>query len=354
MKKNSKKVAIMTIQDNENCGNRLQNYALQEAIKNEGLEVFTIKNSVLLNSRERYLWGVLMYIRHVLGDIKRRKSTRRFRAFNKRIAYTKRIYTCKSNKLNNKFDYFIAGSDQIWKPTRRRLSYMDLLGFADSNKRVSYAASFGISSIDEAAKEKLRNELPKFKAISVREDAGAKIIEDATGIKTAQVVLDPTMLVSEKDWSKLEKRPETLKSKKYALTYFLGDNTSKELSDYCAAKNLDIVDFYRASEKYGPSEFLYLIHHADLIITDSFHGTVFSIIFNRPFLICKRQEKAINNDMYSRIETLLGKFGLEKQMYDGKIDESKLSIDYAKVNETLKKEQKKSLDFLKKALDIRE
>lgn len=348
-----KKIGIITIIDNENCGNRLQNYAMQAVASKLGFRVLTIKNEKLINSADGYFFNLLRAIKKSLKGLLAKGERKNFYTFNKNIRFTRRVYTAKTRSLNKKFDYFIAGSDQIWKPTRKRLSYMDLLGFADGNKRVSYAASFGISSIDEAAKEKLRNELPKFKAISVREDAGAKIIEDATGIKTAQVVLDPTMLVSEKDWSKLEKRPETLRSKKYVLTYFLGNNTSKELSDYCAANNLDIVDFYKDGEKYGPSEFLYLIHFADLIITDSFHGTVFSIIFNRPFLICKRQEKATNNDMYSRIETLLGKFGLEKQTYDGKIDESKLSIDYANVNVILKKEQKKSLDFLKKALDIK-
>ena len=349
-----KTVGIITIIDNENCGNRLQNFAMQKTVEDLGYSATTIRNEKLLNSKQNYAKTFLRAVKKSLKGFLTKKKRANFYSFNKNIRFTKKLYTVKTKSLNKKFDYFIAGSDQIWKPTRKRLSYMDLLGFADGKKRISYAASFGISNIDEAAKEKMRNELPKFKAISVREDAGAKIIEDATGIKTAQVVLDPTMLVSKKDWSKLEKRPETLKSKKYALTYFLGDNTSKELSDYCAAKNLDIVDFYKASEKYGPSEFLYLIRHADLVITDSFHGTVFSIIFNRPFLICKRREKATNNDMYSRIETLLSKFGLEEQTYDGKIDESKLSIDYTKVNEILKKEQKKSLDFLKKALDIEE
>jgi len=350
-----KKVGIITIIDNENCGNRLQNFAMQKILQDLGFEAVTIRNEKLLNSPENFFCNNLRFGKKVLISAKNRKKMTPFSSFNKNISFTKKIYTCKNKSLNKRFDYFIAGSDQIWKPTRKRLSYMDLLGFADNDKRISYAASFGISSIDKNAKEKLQKELPNFKAISVRETIGKENIHEATGIENVAVVLDPTMLVDKTTWTSLERKPALLsKNSSYLLAYFLGEGHKKEAQQYCKKHNLEYIDFYEASKNYGPSEFLYLINHSKIVVTDSFHGSVFSIIFNRPFLVCRRIESAENNDMLSRIDTLLQTFGLEEQYMCKTLEKSNLTIDYEKVNRILKRQQTNSLDFLKDALDITE
>ena len=231
---------------------------------------------------------------------------------------------------------------------------MDLLGFASDNKRISYAASFGIDEVDENAQEKLRKYLPHFKAISVREDAGKKIIEGATGIEDVQVVLDPTMLVEKERWTRLEERPDNAPTTKYVLAYFLGDGYKEQIKRYCKKNGYEFIDYYQKNANYGPSEFLYLIHHADLIITDSFHGSVFSILFERPFFFFFCIEKSENNNMLSRINTLLATFGLQSQLLKGDIENANLEVDYDAVNTKLSKERAKSINFLKRALDVKD
>lgn len=345
-----KKIGIITIIDNENCGNRLQNYALQEVIRNFGYEAITIKNEKLLNSPENYFFNYLRYIKKKLKTLLNKKKIKQFYDFNKNITFSKKTYTCKTKKLNKKFSYFIVGSDQVWKPTRKRLSYIDLLEFSDNNKRIAYAASFGIDEIDEESKQKLQQALPKFRAISVREEAGKKIIEESTNLKDIEIVLDPTLLIDKEKWISIEKNPFRNKKENYIFSYFLGEEDLEYVKNYCNKNNIELINFYEENKNYGPAEFLYLINHAKIILTDSFHGSVFSIIFNKPFLVFERKEKTNNNNMNSRIETLLKTFELKDQKFSGTIEEENYNIDYSKVNDILIKNQKKSKKFLEKVL----
>lgn len=344
------KIGIITIIDNENCGNRLQNYALQKAINDLGYTAITIKNDKLLNSPENYFLNYLRYIKKRLTVTMNKKKYKQFYDFNKNIVFTTKNYTCKTKTLNKKFQYFIVGSDQVWKPTRKRLSYMDLLEFADNNKKISYAASFGIDKIDIDAQSKIKRNLPTFKSISVREEAGRKIIENVTNLKDIKVVLDPTLLLNQTEWVKLEKNPFNEEKKDYLLTYFLGNENMEYIKKYCKENQLELIEFNNSKNNYGPAQFLYLIHHAKIILTDSFHGSVFSIIFNKPFLVFERKELVNNNNMNSRIETLLNTFNLTQQKFTGKIDQNAYNIEYSKVNMILLQKQKESKEFLENAL----
>lgn len=344
-----KKVGIITMLGNNNCGNRLQNYALQEIIKEKGYEVYTIKNDKFLNAKKKFFKNILRYIWQNIRCIN--KGTK-FKKFNKNIRFSHNminIYNCK--RFNKKYDYFVVGSDQIWKPTRLRMSYIDLLGFADPNKRIAYAPSFGLNSIEKKYCKSLQEELPKFKAISVREDAGKEIIKKATGITNVEVVLDPTLMIESDKWQKLEKKPEIIKKDKFIFTYFLGDEDIEKLKLKFNNSEYQFINFYKYN--FGPQEFLYLIHHAELILTDSFHACAFSIIFNKNFYIFDRKQTVTNNNMNSRIDTLSRIFLLDDRRINSinSIDISK-TINYNKINKILEKERKKSEEFLKKALDI--
>ena len=276
-------------------------------------------------------------------------KAKKFKEFNKLIKFSRRKITCYSKAINKKYDYFIAGSDQIWKPTRKRLSKIDLLSFAEPQKRISYAASFGLETIDEKYYKTLQEELPKFKAISVREDAGAKIIKDATGIENVSVVLDPTLLVDKNTWNAIEKRPDNYTDKKYVFSYFLGDENIEELVKNIFGEEYSIIDFYKGT--YGPAEFLYLINHAEYVLTDSFHGTVFSILFEKDFFVFNRKQSDANNNMNSRLDTLLGKLSIENRKIDN-LNQININnkIDYEKVEKKLEAERKMSFDFLENAL----
>ena len=171
-----KKVGIVTIIDDNNYGNRLQNYAVQEFLKKNYIQPVTIKNNPTLNTKDKYIFRLIKYLKETLLK-KESYSTRktRFGEFNKNIQYTDKIVTPFS-KVYKKYDYFMVGSDQVWNPNFCRLRDIDLLSFAKNSQKVAFSASFGINELPEQFKEKTSKSLKDFKAISVREDAGKKIV----------------------------------------------------------------------------------------------------------------------------------------------------------------------------------
>ena len=344
-----KKVGIITMLGYENCGNRLQNYALQQAIKNEGFDVYTIKNDRLLNSNNRLMHNFLRYIKKEIRTIGKQKK---FKRFNKNIKFSREFLSIKTNikTIDKKYDFFVVGSDQIWKPTRLRMSYIDLLGFASPDKRIAYAPSFGLDTIDKKYYKILQDELPKFKAISVRENAGKEIIKDATGIDKVKVVLDPTMLLTAEDWERLEEKPDIINKEKFIFTYFLGDEETEQLKKQFDENELQFIDFYK--HDFGPQEFLYLIHRSELVLTDSFHACVFSIIFNKKFYVFSRKQKETNNNMNSRMDTLFEIFNLKDRSIKNinEIDINKI-INYKNINKILKEKKEESIEFLRNSLN---
>lgn len=339
-----KKCGIITMIDNENCGNRLQNYALQEVLKQYNYDVYTIKNEKLLNWNDRYLYSLLRVIKKHIKEFGKNKP---FREFNKKIKFTKNYITIKNcNSYKNKFDIYVVGSDQIWKPTRKRMSFIDVLGFAEPNRRIAYAPSFGLDSIDNKYYKLLKNELPKFRALSVREDAGKKIISDATNIDNVEVLVDPTMLIEKEKWLTIADESSFVQEKKFIFTYFLGDEDVEKLTKKFG-NDYEIIDFYK--NNFGPKEFLSLINNAELVLTDSFHACVFSILFNKKFYIFERKQKDCNNNMNSRIDTLCNKFSIDDRRIDS-IDKINIldNLDYNLINKKLEHERKIAREYLKK------
>ena len=256
-----------------------------------------------------------------------------------------------------KYDFVISGSDQVWNPTFGRLRDVDLLCFVEPDKRVAFSASFGVSYIPEDIENKVGKALKKFKAISVREDVGKKIVEDLTGRTDVEVLIDPTMLLTADEWDKVSKKPTMLKNDKYILNYFLGnlsDERRNEINRVAKENNCEVINILDKESPFyecGPSEFLYLEKNAFLICTDSFHSSVFGILYNTPFLVFEREDN--NASMNSRLDTLLSKFKLEDRRYKGKITKKDLKCDYKEAYNILDKERIKSMNFLKKALDIK-
>lgn len=352
-----RKIGIITVNDNDNYGNRLQNYAVQFILEKNNMKSITLKNNSTLNSRNNFILRIIKFVlkKKKISQIDRYKK---FIKFNKNIIFSKR-YITPFSRLDNEYDYFITGSDQVWNPTWGRLSDIELLEFTIPKKRISFSASFGISSLPEQYNEKLKNALKDYKAISVREDAGKKIIEDVVGRKDVEVLVDPTMLLTAEEWDKVAKKPEQLKNNKYILNYFLGELSEKRKAeiDKIAKENdcevINILDKNSSFYSTGPSEFLYLEKHAFLVCTDSFHSSVFAILYNRPFIVFGREDNTVS--MNSRIETLINKFNLKNREYNGKeITKENLNHDYTEAYKILEEERKKSIKFLRQALDIEE
>lgn len=363
-----KKVGIITLTDYNNYGNRLQNYALQETIKKMNIEVITVKNysskhyiSIVQIKKQMDLY--VEYLKEkiwkakTIEEVSKAKRYKVFKEFSdKYINETDYFITEKSIPKKDllEYSYFIAGSDQVWNPYIRNGNSFDFLTFAPKHKRVSYAASFGVSEIPEKFKNIYSDWLNEIEHISVREQAGADIVKKLTN-KNVPTLVDPTMLLSKKEWLKISKQALNRPSKPYILTYMLGKQDNKKIKGIAKKMNLAIINLGDISEKdtyiTGPSEFIDYINNASAFFTDSFHGVIFSIILETPFVVYERESSIPT--MYSRISTLLDRFEMrdrEAKAFDSDI----FSMDFSRTKEVLNQEYQKSIKYLKDSLGIEE
>lgn len=347
-----KKVALITI-NSINFGNRLQNYALQHVIESLGFSVETVK-------RNNYIWDdkdlsekLKNLIRTIIGT---RKGL--YILFDKKhIKYSR--YYAGPNKIDenivNAYDYFVTGSDQVWNPYYGHIvGNCDLLAFAPCEKRVSYAASFGVDAIPDEKKIVYSEEIAKFRAVSVREKKAVEIAKEL-GYEKAELVLDPTLLLDEKTWNALARKPRNIPKKKYVLVYILGkygEQTLKETAEIRKLNNLEIIDVLKKNSKgkepaVGPAEFLWLVKNAELVMTDSFHATVFSILFQKP--VRAYQRDGIN--MSSRIKSLAEVLGLSQNIGNDGVFRMEGTEDYEDVSNKLDNAITDSMNYLREALE---
>lgn len=362
--KNNKKILIITLYGNFNFGNKLQNYALQEKIKSLGFDVETLVYKYTSPSKIKNVKRVLVEtIKKIILIDNDKEREKKFLRFNSKYLNFKSgvvTYYKVDKKTTNDYDYYIYGSDQIWNPYYIECSPLLMGELTNKEKNISYAASFGISQLPDEVKNKYKESLNNFKFISLREEEGKKIVDDLRENKDSTVLIDPTMLLTSEDWDKIIKKPTGLETKKYILNCFLGElsfDKKKVIQDFAIQNNCDIIDIYDKESLFyniDPSEFLYLEKNAYLICTDSFHSCVFSILFNRPFVVFERESNTLN-DMYSRIDNLLSKFKIENRKYNGKcITDDNLKCDYKASLKILEEERKKSDEFLKMSLNVKE
>lgn len=269
-------------------------------------------------------------------------------------------YDVDFGEVATEYDYFVVGSDQVWNPNFAGFEKF-FMKFASMEKRIAYAASISSPDVPLDAMEVFIDGINGMKAISVREQAGAELIEQLTGRKV-EVVADPTMLVAAEKWREIARKPSWLKGDEQILTtYFLGkrpDEIIDRLADEHGLKVVNILD-ERVFEHYAvaPEEWLWLIDNARLMYTDSFHGTVFSILFRTPFVVAERIGEGCVNKMTSRIDTLLGKFALEGRRGtkdNGYMIDNPMEIQYGDVDGILAAEKAKAISYLHRALELKE
>lgn len=381
-----KKIGIITLHGYHNYGNKLQNYALQETIKKLGLQVDTVvilkcdedkqgcsyfdelkallhitfksDKLIILRRIKRIL---LQYYRKIWCHINRfvlEKRTNNFKLFSKDYLNEKyfNLDNIEIERINERYDFFITGSDQVWNPSYQAHASIYFLTFADEYKRISYAPSFGKSFIPSELKELYGKYIAGIAHLSVREEAGAKIIKDITGIEV-DVLIDPTLLLTKEEWLAIAKEHPSKPKDAFMLSYFLGamNREARVFIKQLAIKHrLKNVKLYGLKDKEafisGPSEFIDYIKSASLVITDSFHGVVFSILFCKPFIVYERNPKSAS--MFSRIDTLLNIFELQHRKADN-IAEDVLVIDYKNVPALLDEERNKAFEYLKNALETK-
>ncbi len=359
------KIGIITIMDYTNFGNRLQNYAVQHILKTRfGCKVVSL---VSYEAKPFYDGNYNAWVKDQIikklcffpktVEKKFGVSVTRWANF---LRWSKKIKTHNyyrskrlNNNLNKKFDYFFVGSDQVWNYHFSSSRFDDyFLNFAEDNKKVAISASFGVDKIPDDWREIYINGLKNFFSISVREEAGQSIVSDLLG-KEVPVLIDPTMMLSKKEWLKVSHKPRIDCSKPYILKYYLGDESGEEKIDDWAKKNGYLV-YELLNEKIpelysaGPGEFISLISKASIVCSDSFHCIVFSIIFCKPFIVYARQGK--ENYMTSRLDTLLDKFGFQNRWKHLLQEEDYLDCDFSATKEILKKEQDKFKEYLESVL----
>ena len=334
-----KKANIITLNRYKNYGNRLQNYSLTKVLRSLSIEVTTPWNRGIKET----IKTKLKHLPLISNSFKKEEKLFQFtRKYNKTAIPKKRL------------DYIIYGSDQVCSPYCIAHNY-NLIAHPHgrSGKQISYAASMGVSELSEGQKQLYRESLKGYSAISVREQSAKELLQPLTN-KKIEVVLDPTLLLDEREYVALEQKPQDLNnSDKYILCYILGNREQQSIIEKYAAENsLRVIVFSdKRDSDYGVEEFLYLIHHAELICTDSFHACVFSFIFERPFIVFRRTGEA--DYMYTRIRNFIDTFKLKNREFSGKeITKRNLEIDYTVSKEILKEEKRKSLDYLKRALGI--
>lgn len=341
-----KKIAIVTI-ESANYGNRLQNYALQTVLQSMGVEVKTLhRETIDCSAKEQ--------IKRLMQNIFQTKASK-FRRFDGHIEFSKIVIGRDYYPIgiSSQFDYFVVGSDQVWNPYYNFVAgKCDFLTFANDNQKISYAASFGVSEIPLDRVKDYAEKLKTFSALSVREKHAARIVKDLTN-REATVVLDPTLLLKASEWKIVENKSKYMPKSKYVFVYALGTMCQRFKNKIRSLEKEYVIFDVRAIQKngrelpIGPAEFLYLLRNADFVLTDSFHATVFSILYHKRFITFNR----LGINMNSRIKSLAELIDIQEWINKyGELECEKI-IDYTSVDEILAKERKKSIDFLREALN---
>lgn len=359
-------VLLVTLIDNYNLGNRLQHLALQTELEKLGNQVSNViyeKDTISYNRNKQlvkkilYRIGIKKYWNKVVAA---EGKSKKFEAFTNK--YIKNhIVTDLNNAFIqdwSKFDYAIVGSDQVWHNWHEQFNTApdkDLpyfyLEFMPQEKRIAYAPSFGFTEFPAEDREEHIKGLDGMAVLSCREKDGCDLIKKETG-RDAEWVLDPTLLLEKGDWDKIANKPSYVVPDHFLLLYFLGNITEEyqakidEVAEKYQLKVINILtpetypDYYQTA----PDEFIYLISHASFICTDSFHATVFSIIFGKNFISFRRQQEGFMN-MFGRIGDLLESTGLKDHEYDkDRIPQNNVDGAFEK----LKDRQETSVEYLKK------
>lgn len=377
------KTGIITQPLHTNYGGLLQNYALQKTLRDCGHEVYTINKRKLRECRKPVIKTLLKDCARIIARRLLNKATsmtsgeiatiqRPCQKFvDNNITTTKKYHNDKElTEIVNrhKFEAYVVGSDQVWRPRYSANIYNDFLDFcqAENNiKRIAYAASFGVDEWEFTPRETtVCSRLAQlFDAISVREESGIELCRKH--LKTeAQQVIDPTMLLSKETYMELAQQAGEEKSSGELFCYILDGNDSITHTIDLLEERLSMKSFQVTPKKKSrilkkndriedyiipaPTKWIQAFNDAKIVFTDSFHGCVFSIIFNKPFWVIGNNERG-----NTRFHSLLTKFNLKERLIDIKEIEStdlNTPIDWERVN-TIKEEWKReSLNFIKKYL----
>lgn len=354
----------------DNYGQILQCFALQQYLRNKGQSPFLIRYKDTPRSGASFKWSRIFkyvlklptYVSWFFSEKKKQHNAsmyqkavssidRHFEKFLKEnVDCTEQIYTEDTIHMNPPLaDAYMCGSDQIWGG-----DWAYYLDFApDEKPKIAYAPSLGgIRSFSQAYEDKMRTLLKRFAFVGMREQTGVEVCH-RLGRKDAVKVVDPTLLLTRADYDRVRINTKTVGQKPYLFAYILGNPMScdmRDVYDYARKHGLDVK--YATSGKADNYEHVYpqigewidLIANAEIIVTNSFHGTVFSLIYNKPFITI------LLNDGFERMNTrvleLLECAGLKNRIYNGNFEEIQLNADFSNFEEYRLKEEHKSYSYI--------
>lgn len=371
-----KKIGIITLNGEFNYGNRLQNFALQKVLESYGVEAETIviRPSKFDKLKKECWFGEIrsiddlgqMFKKNIskitLKSIKRRKNYQEIQAakwstieqFSQKKIKTLRVDKKYLSQLSLHFDLFIVGSDQVWNPNIIEFDSTHFLDFAPSEKRYSYSASFGVDHLPSKPtllKPHYTSYLKQMNYISVREASGVMIVEELIGRKV-DVAPDPTLLLSKTEWQKELTITEN-QEEQFVLIYFVSEisvEIMQEIQRFAKEKNLRILQIMGdtfSSDRIivDPQQFVSMIAKAQYVFTDSFHGSVFSIIMQTPFFVYERTD---HKGTYTRIEHLAEKFYMRCALVSlgDRLTEKETLFDFDRAKIVLEKERERGKQLI--------
>lgn len=378
------KIGILTLPSTFNYGGILQAYALQHSLDNLGYDNIILQRERSVNAVNNKSLKALCknLIKKVLGrdaytipnesqrnfiEIECRKFIKSNLRKTQRVAYDtdSMLRLCDENNI----DTVIVGSDQVWRPHMTADIRNYFLDFCNEKMtKIAYAASFGVDKWEFSKEDTLvcSDLAKKFQLVTVREDSGVKLCDEFLGVE-AKHVLDPTMLLSPEDYISLVEKSRVGKSEGNLFYYILNENNAKsnfvkEISNRYGLKPFKVMPERDAYFNYNadkhieecvypsPVAWIRAFIDAECVVTDSFHGTVFSIIFNKPFWTIGNKSRG-----NARFESLLKMFHLEHRYISDieslKIEDQVMSIDWNEVNKIRQEKRDFSLKLLREALN---
>lgn len=368
-----KKALLTTVFTGYNYGSSLQALAGKTILNEVGYDCDLVAMKSLIKGRDvrinkliNILWRTILlsgnssvksiktyqktYQKELIGD-----SVYKFARFTEDYLTPQYLSWSELKKKAVECDACFAGSDQIWNSSTLYIDPLYYLRFAPREKRIALAPSFGRDFVAEYNKNKIGQWISEFASISIREDSGVGIIKELTGRDAVQLI-DPTLMVSGEKWKQLLGIRD--ENENYILAYFLdkpSENAQNAILELKKKYGCDVIaipyrfedmDFCDKMVPTGPIEFINLVNNAKCVLTDSFHGTAFSINLHTPFYVFNR-EYGTASSQSSRVESILRKIKMERRFAPEKINEDEDSLDFGYSEAILEEERGKAKDYIK-------
>lgn len=378
-----RKLCVVTWRCSPNYGTALQAFALEHKLQQMGFEVCILSSiprkfvwrKILISKLERI--GVMPWLRGIKRICFCRKGGGGLASVRqqKLESWVNRVHNGVSivshgdlRRLIRKTDCFVSGSDQIWNSYACFNPTM-FLDFAGDKRRIAYASSIGTDTINPRYAECIKEWLSKYSAIGVREQAAVRALRDLLRRDDIVQVLDPTFLLDEAEWTRLSEDSRIAGvTGPFVLCYMIGRSArypeqvtelvgrigpGRQVIVVSSMENPDFaVAGARVIRDADPFEFVWLIRHAELVCTDSFHATALAVNFGRPLVEFLRFQDGDVNSQNSRIHELLHDYGLSERLYPAHAAGDLLACDYALAHERLANERRRSIAYLEAALDV--